>query len=42
MFETIIVSIFVALIGLGLYQQGKAWGSRKAYGVGLRRGRNQR
>jgi len=41
MIETVIVAIFVALLGIRLYQQGKAWGSRRAYGIGLRRGRRR-
>ena len=36
MIETIIVGIVVAVIATWIYRRGKALGSRKAYGVGVR------
>jgi hypothetical protein len=41
MLETIIIVIIVTGVGMWVYRQGKALGSRKAYGVGLRRGRQR-
>lgn len=41
MVETIIVVIVVVGFGTWIYREGKRLGSRKAYGVGLHRGRRR-
>lgn len=41
MIETIIVVIVLVGFGTWIFRQGKSLGSRKAYGVGLRRGRQR-
>ena len=41
MLETIIIVIVVIGFGTLIYKEGKRLGSRKAYGVGLRRGRHR-
>jgi hypothetical protein len=39
--DTIIVIIVSTVFGAWIYRQGKSIGSRKGFGVGLRRGRRR-
>lgn len=41
MVEIVIVVVVVVGFGTWIYQEGKRLGSRKAYGVGLHRGRRR-
>jgi hypothetical protein len=41
MFEMVVIVIVVTGIGMWVYREGKRFGSKKAYGVGLRRGRQR-
>jgi hypothetical protein len=41
MIEVIIVVIVVVGFGMWIYREGKRLGSRKGFGVGLRRGRQR-
>jgi hypothetical protein len=40
--ETVILFAVLFAIGLWVYRLGKSTGSRKAYGVGYRRGKRRR
>ncbi len=41
MIESVVVVIVILVFGAWVYREGKSLGSRKAYGVGLRRGRRR-
>jgi hypothetical protein len=41
MIELVIVVVIVTGFGMWIYREGKRLGSRKAYSVGLRRGRRR-